>query len=57
MPRGYDIRRLNEGQFCNVVMTSYNPSRDRTLDIRFEHAASRLRQLCEPPCSALIREH
>jgi hypothetical protein len=46
LPRGYDADRLNEIRICNVVLTSYNPSRNRTLDMHFRDAASRLRQRC-----------
>ncbi|MEN3341951.1 MAG: hypothetical protein V7644_1355 [Actinomycetota bacterium] len=46
LPQGYDVKLLSETQVCNVVLTSYNLSRDQSLTRRFRVAVTRLRQHC-----------
>ncbi|MDT5355692.1 MAG: hypothetical protein QOJ56_4224 [Mycobacterium sp.] len=46
LPGGYEPGRLREVQICNVVVTSYNPTRDKRLDARFQRASSLLHQNC-----------
>src|SRR4051812_40847487 len=46
LPHGYDVKFLSETQVCNVVLTSYNLSRDQSLTRRFRVAVTRLRQHC-----------
>jgi len=46
LPHWYDVKLLSETPVCNVVLTSYNLSRDQSLTRRFRVAVTRLRQHC-----------
>ena len=45
-PRGFRADRLREVRVCNVVVSSYNADRDRTLARRFDRAVALLRARC-----------
>lgn len=46
VPRGFKVDRLTEVRVCNVVVSSYNPNRARTVARRFDRAVTLLRAKC-----------
>ncbi len=46
LPQGFDIARLVDVRVCNVVLTSYDTDRNRSLAARIERAVGILRQKC-----------
>jgi hypothetical protein len=46
LPRGFDVTRLRDVRICNVVITSYNGSRDDDLAGHLDRAIVLLRKAC-----------
>jgi len=46
LPPAFDLRWFRSERVCNVVLSSYDPTRDRALAARFDHAVVLLSDAC-----------
>jgi hypothetical protein len=46
LPPGFDLRRFRTERVCNVVLSSYNPTRNRVLAARFDRAVGLVKDAC-----------